>query len=232
MTHLSTRKCFILSFTLENTYAYASRIIFAPEDHTLSVISRHWAHSLTSNVARSTMVILRSITFFTFSQNVEEYLKDHERPTIPYIMSKFYSGLGQSTPEPQILLDAMSTRLAFGDPAYAVEDLSFCNDLYLSYRELGDNSFADVLRSEKAGTYWRNAFKLVLHDAKSMQKEVAGSLLHLAVKLVIQKPSLECAQITQTWIGAGMFDVLDLTMADLIRTPGLSSMSFYHISFA
>lgn len=223
MIHLSTRMCLFLVVSFPNV---DFRIIFDPEDHTLSVISRHWAHSMSSNVARSTMVILRSIIFFTFSQNVEEYLKDHERPSLPFLMSKFYSGLGQSAPDPQLLIETMSTKLGLGDPAYAVEDLAFCNDLYLSYRELDDTSFAEVLRSEKAVTYWRNAFKLMLHDVKSVQKEVASSVMNLAVKLVIQKPAAECAAITQTWISAGLFDVLDLTMADLVRTPGIASTFF------
>ncbi|KAJ7162645.1 hypothetical protein C8R43DRAFT_991047 [Mycena crocata] len=193
-------------------------IIFDPNDHTVAVIARHWAHCRSPSVARSTVILLRSITFLSFSENVEEYLKDHERPTLPFLLSKIYAGCAKQ-PTPHYLIDIMASRLAQGDQQYAVEDLIFCHDLYVGFREIDNPAFAEALR--KSEPYWRNVFKLMRQNNTTHQ-QVSSSVMNLAVKVVIQKPSDECAVAIRTWIAAGLFDMLDATMPDLVQTPGLS----------
>ncbi|KAF9075576.1 hypothetical protein BDP27DRAFT_1315301 [Rhodocollybia butyracea] len=221
-------------------------IIFDPSDHTLSLLTLHWVHAHSPAIARSNMVLLRSLISFTFSQNVTEYLKDNAKPSLPFFMSKIYAGLSsnpqsQSQPNPTLLLETMSTRLTLGPPgdpahaSYAVEDLAFCHDLFIGYRELNESdasSFGDALRSAEA--YWGNAFKLT-HSASSAssptpqpqdqpQKEVAVAILNLAVKLVLQRPEAEVAAITRVWLRTGFFDTLDSMMGELVKIPGVSRL--------
>lgn len=189
------------------------------------------------------MVLLRSLISFTFSQNITEYLKDNAKPSLPFFMSKIYPGLSsnrQSQPNPTLLLETMSSRLTLGlpgDPAhasYAVEDLAFCHDLFIGYRELNESdasSFGDALRSSEA--YWRNAFKLTSSASTASsptpqpqnqpQKEVAVAILNLAVKLVLQRPEAEVVVITRVWLRTGFFDTLDTMMGELVKIPGVSS---------
>lgn len=129
----------------------------------------------------------------------------------------------------------MSNRLALGDPSYAVEDLGFCHDVYVGLREFAASSlntselddFADALRNSEA--YWRNAFALmhIKNPDKSThtEKEVSVAVLNLALKLILQRPVPEVAQLMRTWIKTGLFGVLDETMEELIRVPGATSKS-------
>ncbi|KAJ3748505.1 hypothetical protein DFH05DRAFT_1554447 [Lentinula detonsa] len=226
---------------LEDSSMYSK--ILHPYSNSLSLISRHWAYSTSASVARLNLSILRSIIFFKFSQNVEEYLKEHERPSFVSLLNKVYTGLsdpsasGKHGPNDQTsaqrILQTMSTRLAFGDPSYAVEDLGFCHDIYVGLRESAASSnssefdgFADALRNSE--TYWRDAFALmhVKNSDNSMrtEKELSVAVLNLALKLVLQQPANEVAQLTQTWVKTGLFSVLDETMEDLVRIPGAARL--------
>ncbi|KAJ3923814.1 hypothetical protein F5877DRAFT_73966 [Lentinula edodes] len=217
--------------------------IFHPSSHTLSLISRHWVHCTSANIARLNLSILRSIIFFKFSQNVEEYLKEHEKPPLGSLLDKIYTGIrapssssqsGELQTSAQYLLQTMSNRLALGDPSYAVEDLGFCHDVYVGLREFAASSsntselddFTDALRNSEA--YWRNAFTLmhIKNSDKSThtEKEVSVAVLNLALKLILQRPVPEVAQLMRTWIQTGLFGVLDETMEELIRVPGATRL--------
>ncbi|KAJ4496695.1 hypothetical protein C8R41DRAFT_255818 [Lentinula lateritia] len=221
---------------LEDSSMYLK--IFHSSSHTLSLISRHWVHCTSANIARLNLSILRSIIFFKFSQNVEEYLKEHEKPPLDSLLDKIYTGIrapsvssqsDELQTSAQYLLQAMSNRLALGDPSYAVEDLGFCHDVYVGLREFAASSlntselddFADALRNSEA--YWRNAFALmhIKNPDKSThtEKEVSVAVLNLALKLILQRPVPEVAQLMRTWIKTGLFGVLDETMEELIRVP-------------
>ncbi|KAF5384489.1 hypothetical protein D9757_006432 [Collybiopsis confluens] len=215
-------------------------IILDPSDNTLALISRHWAHSTTPTVARSTVVILRSILFFNFSSNVEEYLKSHEKPSSSAIVSKLYNGIGSDKPE--ALLEVMSSRLALRESSgvresnggadevveYAVQDLVFAHDLYVNL----DSAFGAALR--QAEEYWKTALVLMLRTteptsaspspdaASSMQ--LAQAVLNILLKMVLQKPDSEVAEVTQTWIRAGLFDVFDEKTGEMIRVPGVTRL--------
>ncbi|KAJ3896387.1 hypothetical protein GG344DRAFT_72220 [Lentinula edodes] len=227
---------------LEDSSMYLK--IFHPSSHTLSLISRHWVHCTSANIARLNLSILRSIIFFKFSQNVEEYLKEHEKPPLDSLLDKIYTGIrapsisrqsGELQTSAQYLLQTMSNRLALGDPSYAVEDLGFCHDVYVGLREFAASSsntselddFASALRNSEA--YWRNAFTLmhIKNSDKSThtEKEVSVAVLNLALKLILQRPVPEVAQLMRTWIQTGLFGVLDETMEELIRVPGATSKS-------
>ncbi|KAJ3761416.1 hypothetical protein EV360DRAFT_67884 [Lentinula raphanica] len=197
-------------------------------------------HSSMYSVARLNLSILRSIIFFKFSQNVEEYLSEHERPSVVSLLKQVYKGIcdpsmsNQYGPNvqtsPQQLLQTMSTRLALGDVSYAIEDVGFCHDIYAGLRESATVSsnasefeeFADALRNSEA--YWHNAFALmrVKDSDNSMhtEKELSVDVLNLALKLILQQPASEVAQVTKTWAKAGLFGVLDETMDDLVKIPG------------
>ncbi|GAV99241.1 hypothetical protein LENED_000684 [Lentinula edodes] len=226
---------------LEDSSMYLK--IFHPSSHTLSLISRHWVHCTSANIARLNLSILRSIIFFKFSQNVEEYLKEHEKPPLGSLLDKIYTGIrapssssqsGELQTSAQYLLQTMSNRLALGDPSYAVEDLGFCHDVYVGLREFAASSsntselddFADALRNSEA--YWRNAFTLmhIKNSDKSThtEKEVSVAVLNLALKLILQRPVPEVAQLMRTWIQTGLFSVLDETMEELIRVPGATRL--------
>ncbi|KAJ4487153.1 hypothetical protein C8J55DRAFT_322531 [Lentinula edodes] len=226
---------------LEDSSMYLK--IFHPSSHTLSLISRHWVHCTSANIARLNLSILRSIIFFKFSQNVEEYLKEHEKPPLDSLLDKIYTGIrapsissqsGELQTSAQYLLQTMSNRLALGDPSYAVEDLGFCHDVYVGLREFAASSsntselddFADALRNSEA--YWRNAFTLmhIKNSDKSThtEKEVSVAVLNLALKLILQRPVPEVAQLMRTWIQTGLFGVLDETMEELIRVPGATRL--------
>ncbi|KAJ3805061.1 hypothetical protein F5876DRAFT_70120 [Lentinula aff. lateritia] len=226
---------------LEDSSMYLK--IFHPSSHTLSLISRHWVHCTSANIARLNLSILRSIIFFKFSQNVEEYLKGHEKPPLDSLLDKIYTGIrapsvfsqsGELQTSAQYLLKTMSNRLALGDPSYAVEDLGFCHDVYVGLREFAASSsntselddFADALRNSEE--YWRNAFALmhIKNPDKSAhtEKEVSIAVLNLALKLILQRPVPEVAQLLRNWIKTGLFGVLDETMEDLIRVPGATRL--------
>ncbi|KAJ3865096.1 hypothetical protein EV359DRAFT_80802 [Lentinula novae-zelandiae] len=221
----------------------SSMKIFHSSSHTLSLISRHWVHCTSANIARLNLSILRSIIFFKFSQNVEEYLKEHDKPPLDSLLDKIYTGIrapsvssqsGELQTSAQYLLQTMSNRLALGDPSYAVEDLGFCHDVYVGLREFAASSlntselddFADALRNSEA--YWRNAFALmhIKSPDKSThtEKEVSVAVLNLALKLILQRPVPEVAQLMRTWIKTGLFGVLDETMEELIRVPGATRL--------
>ncbi|KAJ3857727.1 hypothetical protein EV368DRAFT_77472 [Lentinula lateritia] len=226
---------------LEDSSMYLK--IFHPSSHTLSLISRHWVHCTSANIARLNLSILRSIIFFKFSENVEEYLKGHEKPPLDSLLDKIYTGIrapsvfsqsGELQTSAQYLLKTMSNRLALGDPSYAVEDLGFCHDVYVGLREFAASSsntselddFADALRNSEE--YWRNTFALmhIKNPDKSAhtEKEVSIAVLNLALKLILQRPVPEVAQLLRNWIKMGLFGVLDETMEDLIRVPGATRL--------
>ncbi|KIK61121.1 hypothetical protein GYMLUDRAFT_589331 [Collybiopsis luxurians FD-317 M1] len=156
-------------------------------------------------------------------------------------MSKVYAGLGSDKPE--ALLDVMSSRLALRESGggaeeaveYAVQDLAFSHDLYVNL----DPAFGEALR--RAEGYWKNAFELMLPTASSSPSsssdtnppadaldapastQLSQAALTLLLKLVLQKPDSEVAEVTQTWIRAGLFDMFDKNMGAVVRAPGAAS---------
>ncbi|KAJ4471603.1 hypothetical protein J3R30DRAFT_3450224 [Lentinula aciculospora] len=227
---------------LGNSSMYSE--ILQPSSHTLSLITRHWAHCTSASIARLNLSILRSVIFFKFSQNVQEYLKDHDKPSMAFFLEAIYTGInnpsivsapfGETQTSPQKLIQIMSSHLALGDASYAAEDLGFCHDLYIGLREYAAsssdssdfNDFTDTLRNSE--TYWRNALALMQvknsDNSTRTEKEVSVAVLNLALKLILQQPVHEVAQLARTWVTVGLFNVLDDTMEELVKVPGATRL--------
>ncbi|KAJ8487504.1 hypothetical protein ONZ51_g4133 [Trametes cubensis] len=211
------------------------QVIFKPEDLTLAVCFRFWAHAIVQED-----LVLNNTLFLTLlkpelASPWKRYLATHPPPASQVILSRMLLGASeevgaqeQRTPSQtaEIVVDAFANHLAIDRMPLAIVGQEV--ELFMAIWTLAETEFPEFPRAVcKADRFWAAIPPIVRRSLLSRQHEdravgVNALRLYLQTMYYTNEAEAELADaIIYGWVTGGLFDMLDEMMeAILVQVEG------------